>query len=145
MQGLITKAVDNFFKETLGFDSKKDDKFESKGVYVSSVFIEVESKKDDFFLTMTDELLKEVSKALFFDDEPDHETKIDLIGECANLIIGNLKVLLSDTEDIELGTPEYQGYFEDRFSKEFDDNYYFKVGEHKFMIGVQRVENTVDS
>jgi hypothetical protein len=145
MQDLIAKAVDNFFKESLGFNSKVDDKFESKGVYVSSVFIEMDSKKDDYYLTMTDELLNEISKALFFDDKPDVETKIDLIGECANLIIGNLKVLLSDIKDIELGTPEYQGYFENRFSKEFDDNYYFKVGEYNLMIGVQRVVDKVTS
>jgi hypothetical protein len=143
MQELIVKATDNFFKETLCFKSKIGDKFVSKSVYVSSVSIEIDSIKDDFYLTMPDELLVEVSKVLFFDDEPDSETKIDLIGECANLIIGNLKVLLSDKEDIKLGTPQYQGFFEGEFSKEFDESYYFHVEKYEFMIGMERVKSTV--
>jgi len=138
MRELIIKSVENFFRENLAFDTVSKEKIELRSVYISKISLGFEDKDENFYLILGSSLVKEIASAMLFERDPDDDTIKDLVNETANLIIGNLKMLLcedSGLDDIELSTPEFLGYFEHEFKKEFMNSYRFLVNNHPLMIG----------
>ncbi len=147
MEKYLKQAVENFFVNTLGFELKKVDSNHLKNIYVSTIQLREKEHIYSFDLCLDEELLKEVSYALFMDKNPNIDMMIDLNCEVANLIIGNLKLLLSEEfgNDIELFTPNYEGYFEYGFSKEFDEKHYYQINDYTFMLGVNLLKESLAS
>jgi len=138
MEKFIIQAVDNFFRDNLNFDTTVEDSIELRSSYVSKISLGYEDKDEVFYLILDSDLSKEIASTMLFDEEPDDETIKDLVNETANLIIGNLKMIICEAKgiaDIELSTPKYLGYFECELKKEFMNSYGFLVNNHPLMIG----------
>jgi CheY-specific phosphatase CheX len=138
MEKFIIQAVDNFFRDNLNFDTTVKDSIELRSSYVSKISLGYEDKDEVFYLILDSELSKEIASTMLFDEEPDDETIKDLVNETANLIIGNLKMIICEAkglDDIELSTPKYLGCFEYALKKEFMNSYRFLVNNHPLMIG----------
>ena len=145
MRAFIEDAVKNFFHETLSVRCETYGKFPPLKVYSAIITLRDESTKYSFSLCMNDKTIKQISSILLYEDQPDEEVKTDLICECANLIVGSAEVAIEEASDgklLQLSPPEYQGYFEEEFSKVFDDKLYFKVHDELIMIGIESVDIT---
>jgi CheY-specific phosphatase CheX len=145
MRTFIEDAVKNFFHETLSVRCEIYGKFPPLKVYSAIIALSDESQTYHFSLCMNDATVKLVSNILLYEDQPDEEVKMDLICECANLIVGSAKVAIEEASDgklLQLSPPEYQGYFEEEFTKVFDDKLYFKVQDELIMIGIESADIT---
>ena len=133
------KAVENFFQNTLELSCQSEQKEELSELYTTQITINHEGKEHQFFIGMGEKMLKVLAQHLLFEDEPDQETMIDLLNESANLIVGNAKLIWEEYDasaSLKLTTPEYQGYFEENLSKEFDEKLFFNAGSESIMIGI---------
>ncbi len=142
MQDIIIKATENFVVESLGLSLFREEKFVLASSYGVSISLDTSTKKSQFYLFLEEELLRSISKVLFMDENPDDETKIDLLCECANLIVGNAKVLISQSRgisDIELGIPQYQGYNSSQIKRDFNEDIYLNIDGKKMMIGIEKI------
>ena len=140
MNTFITESVKQFFHETLSIRCEKYEKFPAINIYTALITLSDSEKKYTFSLCMKEETLNLISSILLYEDVPDEETKVDLVCECANLIVGAAKVAIEESRDnqlLQLSPPEYQGYFEEGFSKDFEDKLYFKVKDELIMIGIE--------
>ena len=138
MKEYIEKSVGNFFKENLAFETCAKDDIDLQSVYISKISLNYSDKDENFYLILDSKLAKEISSVMLFDDDPDIDTIKDLVNETANLIIGNLKMVICEdkgVDDIELSTPKYIGYFEHELKKDFLNSYRFLVNNYPFMIG----------
>jgi len=138
MNDYINTAVKNFFQEILSVRCEAYSAFPPTAVYTATISLEDSQTKHHFTLCMREETLRMVSNTLLHEEDPEEEIKMDLICECANLIVGSAKVAIEDAteqSDWQLSVPEYQGYFDEEFSKSFDDIAYFKVQDTFIMIG----------
>jgi len=138
MQSFISKAVNNFFQENLAFENRTAQSEDLAFMHVSKISLSDSSKDELFYVMVHDKLAKDIAYAMLFDENPDDETIVDLVNETANLIIGNLKVALSEkngVDNLKLSTPEYLGYFEYKLDKEFINLHKFIVNNHPFIIG----------
>jgi CheY-specific phosphatase CheX len=145
MRTFIEDAVKNFFHETLSVRCETYGKFPPLKVYSAVIALSDDQTKYSYSLCMNDKTIKLVSSILLYENQPDEEVKTDLICECANLIVGSAKVAIEEANDgklLQLSPPEYQGYFEEEFSKVFEDKLYFKVNDELIMIGVESVDIT---
>ncbi len=135
----IDKAVDNFFENTLEVACQTLSSESVEDIYTTEIKITHLDREYEFFLCMGEPLLKILSQKLLYEENPCQDTLIDLLNESANLIVGNAKVLWEEAEGAELmlTTPEYQGFFEKSFSKEFDKKMFFEAGDEPIMIGIQ--------
>ncbi len=143
MKKYIENSVVNFFHETLSVRCEKYTKFPPLQVYTAKIELGDGTKTHSFSLCMKEETVQLISEALLFEDNPDQEVKMDLVCECANLIIGSAKVAIEEDHEgglLQLTPPEYQGYFEEEFSKVFDEKYYFLVKGEPIMIGMEEVK-----
>ncbi len=141
----IDKAVENFFENTLEVKCKAYENEQLEDIYTTMITISKKDKAYSFFLCMGEPMLKRLSSHLLFEDNPDQDTIIDLLNESANLIIGNAKVLWEEEEhavNLQLTTPEYQGFFEKNFSKEFEKKLFFEADSDAIMIGIEMVTST---
>ncbi len=140
----IDSAVENFFLNTLEVACHGVSCESVEDIYTTEIQITHLDRKYEFFLCMGEPLLKVLSEKLLYEENPSQDTLIDLLNESANLIIGNAKVLWEEAEGAELmlTTPEYQGYFEKSFSKEFDKKMFFKASMEPIMIGIQMHTST---
>ena len=142
------KAVENFFENTLERTCKMEEKKDLHEIYTTQIGINHAGVEHQFFLGMGENILKILSSHLLYEDYPDQETLIDLLNESANLIIGNAKVLWEESEngvELQLTTPEYQGYFEQNLSKEFDKQLFFNTNNESIMIGINSVKECVSN
>jgi len=137
--GYIDTAVENFFLHTLEIACQALSQEAVENIYTTQIKITNLDREYDFFLCMREPLLQILSQKLLLEDNPCQDTLIDLLNESANLIVGNAKVLWEEAEgaELSLATPEYQGYFEKSFSKEFDKKMFFKAGDEPIMIGIE--------
>jgi len=145
MRTFIEDAVKNFFHETLSVRCETYGKFPPLKVYSAIITLSDESTKYSFSLCMSNATIKLISNILLYEDQPDEEIKTDLVCECANLIVGSAKVAIEAANEgklLQLSPPEYQGYFEEEFTKVFEDKLYFKVHDELIMIGVESVDIT---
>jgi len=99
MRKYIEQATKQFFHETLAVRCEKYDKFPLLGIYSALITISEIDKKHHFSLCMSEETLLLVSEILLCEENPDEETKVDLISECANLIVGAAKVAIEEDRD----------------------------------------------
>ena len=140
------KAVENFFQNTLELPCQNEQREQLSEIYTTQITINHEGKEYQFFICMGEKMLKTLSQHLLFEDNPDQETLIDLLNESANLIIGNAKVLWEESDagvNLKLTTPEYQGYFEQNLSKEFDKKLFFNADSESIMIGITSAKDRV--
>ena len=137
--GYIDTAVENFFLHTLEIACQTLSQEAFENIYTTQIKITNLEREYDFFLCMREPLLQILSQKLLLEDNPCQDTLIDLLNESANLIVGHAKVLWEEAEGAELSltTPEYQGYFEKSFSKEFDKKMFFEAGDEPIMIGIE--------
>ena len=148
MQEHVKNSVQNFFHETLSVRCENYEKFPVLKVYCARITLSFEKERYHYTLSMRDETLQMISQVLLYEDNPDEDIKIDLICECANLIIGSAKVAIEEANGgilLQLSPPEYQGYFEGEFSKDFDEKLYFKVKDSFFRIGIEKEEITIEA
>ncbi|RUM67039.1 MAG: hypothetical protein DSZ06_02190 [Sulfurospirillum sp.] len=144
MKNLILDAVENFFTDTLSFESKVSDELNTGGIHVAKISLQLDEEKENFYLEVSDALVIEVAKVLLFEDDPQDDTKGDLVNELANLIVGNYKTMIDQSgkyQSSQLGTPEYLGYFRHLFDEKFDDRYCFEVQKEPFVLSVQKIES----
>jgi len=136
--GYIEKAVENFFLSTLEIECQNPSQEGVEDIYTTKIQITNFDKEYRFFLCMGEPILKKLSSQLLFDENPSQDVIIDLVNESANLIVGNAKVLWEEAEgaELKLTTPEYQGFFEKSFSKEFDKKMFFEAADEPIMIGI---------
>ena len=136
---LIDKAVDNFFVNMIGFKVKKQSDLFYDRLFISNIFLSYDSKDISYDIIFQKELLEDVAKVMFMEDVSDRESLIDLNNEVANLIIGNLKVLLSDSlnisDDIELSTPRFVGEVSIKMRKKYDKLYNYLINGYYFAVG----------
>jgi CheY-specific phosphatase CheX len=138
------RAVENFFENTLEISCRVEEKERLSDIYTTQIGISHNDEAYYFFIGMGENMLKILSSKLLFEEEPDQETMIDLLNESANLIIGNAKVLWEESEEgvvLQLTTPEYQGYFEENLSKEFEKRRFFNADSESIMIGIDSVKS----
>lgn len=142
--GYIEKAVENFFISTLEVGCQEANQESVEDIYTTKIQITNFNKEYSFYLCMGEPILKKLASQLLFEEEPSQDTIIDLVNESANLIVGNAKVLWEEAEGAELTltTPEYQGFFEKSFSKEFDKKIFFQADNQPIMIGIEMVTST---
>ncbi len=133
-------ATENFFLHTLQMQAKVEARDSAEEIYTTLITLCSEDVEYHFFLCMHESMLQKMAAELLFEDNPDQDTMIDLLNESANLIIGNAKVLWEESEpkiELKLTTPQYQGYFEKNFSKEFDQRIFLKAEDEAVMIGIK--------
>jgi hypothetical protein len=138
------RAVENFFENTLEIPCTVEEKERVSDIYTTQIGINYNEEAYYFFIGMGEKMLKTLSSKLLFEDEPDQDTMIDLLNESANLIIGNAKVLWEESEEgveLQLTTPQYQGYFEKNLSKEFEKKRFFNADSESIMIGIDSIKN----
>jgi len=138
----VDQAVENFFTSTLEISSKKRKSERLEDIYATLITIPQGDKEHRFYLCMGEAMLERLSSQLLCEDNPDQDTLIDLLNESANLIIGNAKVLWEASDpsvELKLTTPEYQGFFEKSFSKEFDETCFFEANNESIMIGIESI------
>ena len=143
--GYTRSSVKNFFKNTLELDSTESDTKEIEDIYTTMISLHHEENRYNFYISLQAPLLHLFAMQLLMEENPDQDTLIDILNENANLIIGTAKVLWEEDEHLvplTLGTPEYQGFFEKNFSKEFDEKLYFQAAGDVIMIGVEKVKET---
>jgi len=136
---LIDRAIRNFFVNTIGFEVKKSDTLKCDKLFVSKISLGYDDKDIFYDVILDESLLKELSLAMFMQEEIDEQIISDLNNEVANLIIGNLKVLVSENlkerYDLELSTPKFLGEFKKEISKEYDKLYSYLINDSYFAIG----------
>jgi hypothetical protein len=137
----LEKAVENFFVSTLGLGYSICEADEIDDIYLTKISLLHESERLDFTIALSQKLINQISSVLLFEDEPDVDTAIDLLKEVANLIIGNLKMVWEESEEVslELSTPEYMGYFSEPLSMEFDEGVMIEVDGERLLIGMDKV------
>ena len=142
--GYIEKAVEHFFVNTLEVGCQEVHQESVEDIYTTKIKITNFDKEYCFFLCMGEPILKKLASHLLFEEEPSKDTIIDLVNESANLIVGNAKVLWEEAEGAELTltTPEYQGFFEKSFSREFDKKMFFQTDNQPIMIGIEMATNS---
>ncbi len=142
--GYIEKAVENFFVSTLEIGCQETNQESVEDIYTTKIQITNFDKEYRFYLCMGEPILKKLASELLFEEEPSQDVIIDLVNESANLIVGNAKVLWEEAEgaELKLTTPEYQGFFEKSFSKEFDKKMFFQADNKPIMIGLEMVTST---
>ena len=143
--GYTRSSVKNFFKNTLELDSTESDTKEIENIYITMISLHHAEYRYNFYISLQAPLLHLCAMQLLMEENPDQDTLIDLLNENANLIIGTAKVAWEEDEHLvplKLGTPEYQGFFENNFSKEFDEKLYFQAAGDVIMIGVEKVKET---
>lgn len=142
--GYINGAVENFFLSTLEVSCQEHSQKTVEDVYTTKIKIYHLDAEYQFYICMGEPILRELSNQLLGEESPCQDTIIDLINESANLIVGNVKVLWEEAEgaELQLTTPEYQGFFEKSFSKEFDERLFFEASDESIMIGIEKVTST---
>ncbi len=113
----LEKAVENFFANTLGLEYSFRDVESFDSVYLAQIELNSSESNNSFTFAVSQELLNSISDVLLFDPTPDYESAIDLVGEVANLIIGNMKVVWESEEEgieLHLTPPEFLGFMEEK-------------------------------
>lgn len=93
------------------------------------------------FVCIDDKSLQKMSSVFLFVDEPDEDTKYDLVCEIANIIVGRAKVEASEKLEykFDISTPEFIGVNQETPSGEIKINFSFKDGE--FVVIAKRVKS----
>ncbi len=136
----VEQAVENFLMHTLGLAYSFRDIEKISNVYVTKIALKSSKQVEEFKLSISQELLNTISNLLLFEADPDFESSVDLACEVANLIIGNLKVILEESgesEQMELTPPEFLGFVEEEIKVD-DESIGIAVDDKVMSIAYER-------
>lgn len=106
----IVMATKYFAEKVLDVRLKTQDERVSGGAYCASIDV-IGSPNYIMSVYIGEQSLKKMSELFLFIDDPDDETKQDLVCEIANVIVGRAKVEASEKlgYKFDISTPKYIG------------------------------------
>ncbi len=131
----IIIATEYFAKNVLGVELTVADRKVGDGVYCASIDV-LGDMKYRVYVYICDKNLTKMSSLFLCVDDPDEETKIDLVCEIANVIVGRAKVEASEKFQykFDISTPTFVGKDEAVPTHDLELNFLFE-GQTFTIIG----------
>ncbi len=136
----IKNSSEDFFTAILGLKIQECKTSRYSNLYCSEISIYKNEKKLDIIFFFNKDTICLISDILLFDNNPDEESRFDLLKEIANLIVGKAKSLIEETDEnstYKISTPKYNGKVRNIQEYNLSQKISQKIQNRCFVIGIK--------